>query len=114
MSTCTAPEDFFTAEPRGTTASLFIRLGEDGRMTLVGHEPRGINVPQFHDRSDRHADSGRQSGAANVTNFLIDRTRELEPIGKHAGGCQSIIRRRRHVDLGNRIPGLFDCDGSGG
>ena len=54
---------FLYGSNRGHNSIVIYRLGDDGRMTLVGHEARRHQASsQFHDRSDRHADARGQSG----------------------------------------------------
>ena len=84
MSTCTAPGRFLYGSNRGHNSIVIYRLGEDGRMTLVGHESRGIKRPRnFTIDPTGTLMLVANQDAANVTIFRIDQNKgTLEPVGK--------------------------------
>ena len=83
MSTCIAPGRFLYGSNRGHDSIVIYRLGEDGRMTLVGHESRGIKRPRnFTIDPTGTLMLVANQDAANVTIFRIDQNKgTLEPVG---------------------------------
>ena len=75
---------FLYGSNRGHDSIVIYRLGEDGRMTLVGHEPRGIKRPRnFTIDPTGTLMLVANQDAANVTIFRIDQNKgTLEPVGK--------------------------------
>ena len=74
---------FLYGSNRGHNSIVIYRLGDDGRMTLVGHESRGINRPRNFtiDPTGTLMLVANQDGAS-VTIFRIDQNKgTLEPIG---------------------------------
>ena len=83
MFTCIAPGRFLYGSNRGHDSIVIYRLGDDGRMTLVGHESRGIKRPRnFTIDPTGTLMLVANQDAANVTIFRIDQnTGTLEPVG---------------------------------
>ncbi len=75
---------FLYGSNRGHDSIVIYRLGEDGRMTLVGHESRGIKRPRnFTIDPTGTLMLVANQDAANVTIFRIDQNKgTLEPVGK--------------------------------
>ena len=74
---------FLYGSNRGHNSIVIYRLGDDGRMTLVGHEARDIKVPRNFtiDPTGTLMLVANQQ-AANVTIFRIDQNKgTLEPVG---------------------------------
>jgi 6-phosphogluconolactonase len=74
---------FLYGSNRGHNSIVIYRLGEDGRMTLVGHESRDIKIPRNFtiDPTGTLMLVANQE-AANVTIFRIDQNKgTLEPVG---------------------------------
>ncbi len=74
---------FLYGSNRGHNSIVIFRLGEDGRMTLVGHESRNIQRPRNFtiDPTGTLLLVANQDGAS-VTTFRIDQnTGTLQPIG---------------------------------
>ena len=74
---------FLYGSNRGHDSIVIYRLGGDGRMTLVGHESRGIKRPRnFTIDPTGTLMLVANQDAANVTVFRIDQnTGRLEPVG---------------------------------
>jgi 6-phosphogluconolactonase len=74
---------FLYGSNRGHDSIVIYRLGEDGRMTLVGHESRGIKRPRnFTIDPTGTVMLVANQDAANVTIFRIDQNKgTLEPVG---------------------------------
>ena len=74
---------FLYGSNRGHDSIVIYRLGEDGRMTLVGHESRGIKRPRnFTIDPTGTLMLVANQDAANVTIFRIDQNKgTLEPVG---------------------------------
>jgi 6-phosphogluconolactonase len=74
---------FLYGSNRGHNSIVIYRLGEDGRMTLVGHESRGINRPRnFTIDPTGTLMLVANQDAASVTILRIDQNKgTLEPIG---------------------------------
>ena len=91
---------FLYGSNRGHDSIVIYRLGEDGRMTLVGHESRGIKRPRnFTIDPTGTLMLVANQDAANVTIFRIDQNKgTLEPVGPPTPvGLKSIVRWRRDV-----------------
>ncbi|MEO5740216.1 MAG: lactonase family protein [Vicinamibacterales bacterium] len=75
---------FLYGSNRGHNSIVIYRLDEDGRMTLVGHESRGITRPRnFTIDPTGTLMLVANQDAANLTIFRIDQNKgTLEPIGK--------------------------------
>jgi 6-phosphogluconolactonase len=74
---------FVYGSNRGHNSIVIYRLGDDGRMTLVGHEARSIQRPRNFtiDPSGTLMLVANQDGAS-VTVFRIDQNKgTLEPVG---------------------------------
>jgi 6-phosphogluconolactonase len=74
---------FLYGSNRGHNSIVIYRLGEDGRMTLVGHESRGINRPRnFTIDPTGTLMLVANQDSASVTIFRIDQNKgTLEPVG---------------------------------
>ena len=74
---------FLYGSNRGHDSIVIFRLGEDGRMTLVGHESRGIKRPRnFTIDPTGTLMLVANQDAANVTIYRIDQNKgTLEPVG---------------------------------
>ena len=74
---------FLYGSNRGHDSIVIFRLGEDGRMTLVGHESRGIKRPRnFTIDPTGTLMLVANQDAANVIVFRIDQNKgTLEPVG---------------------------------
>lgn len=74
---------FLYGSNRGHNSIVIYRLGEDGRMTLAGHESRGINRPRnFTIDPTGTLMLVANQDAATVTIFRIDQGKgTLEPVG---------------------------------
>jgi 6-phosphogluconolactonase len=74
---------FLYGSNRGHDSIVIFRLGEDGRMTLVGHESRGIKRPRnFTIDPTGTLMLVANQDAANVSVFRIDQNKgTLEPVG---------------------------------
>jgi len=75
---------FLYGSNRGHDSIVIYRLGDDGRMTLVGHESRNIKRPRnFTIDPTGTLMLVANQDAANVTIFRIDQNKgTLEPVGK--------------------------------
>jgi 6-phosphogluconolactonase len=75
---------FLYGSNRGHNSIVIYRLGDDGRMTLVGHESRGINRPRnFTIDPTNTLMLVANQDAASVTIFRIDQNNgTLTPVGK--------------------------------
>ena len=96
---------FLYGSNRGHDSIVIYRLGDDGRMTLVGHESRGIKRPRnFTIDPTGTLMLVANQDAANVTIFRIDQNKGHARARRcaDAGRGESIIRRRRHACRGNR------------
>jgi 6-phosphogluconolactonase len=74
---------FLYGSNRGHDSIVIYRLSDEGRMTLVGHESRGIKRPRnFTIDPTGTLMLVANQDAANVTVYRIDQNSgELEPIG---------------------------------
>ncbi len=74
---------FLYGSNRGHDSIVIYRLGEDGRMTLAGHESRGIKRPRnFTIDPTGTLMLVANQDAANVTVYRIDQNKgTLEPVG---------------------------------
>jgi 6-phosphogluconolactonase len=75
---------FLYGSNRGHNSIVIFRLGDDGRMTLVGHETRDIQRPRNFtiDPTGTLMLVANQDGAS-VTIFRIDQNKgTLSPVGK--------------------------------
>jgi 6-phosphogluconolactonase len=74
---------FLYGSNRGHNSIVIYRLGDDGRMTLVGHESRGINRPRnFTIDPTGTLMLVANQDSASVTIFRIDQNKgTLDPIG---------------------------------
>ena len=74
---------FLYGSNRGHNSIVIYRLGDDGRMTLVGHESRGINRPRnFTIDPTGTLMLVANQDSASVTIFRIDQNKgTLEPVG---------------------------------
>jgi 6-phosphogluconolactonase len=75
---------FLYGSNRGHNSIVIFRLGDDGRMTLIGHETRGIRRPRnFHIDPTGTLMLVANQDAASVTVFRIDQNKgTLEPVGQ--------------------------------